>query len=166
MTEVIHMDSILVANFLGILLVLVMVISGAMKVTDGKAGKKYRLLLIVSVLFSCIADPLAFGFDGKTGLGARLCVYAGNNWLYLANICIAYFWMNVMLQHLNITINRIHRYLLLGVVIAAVLLLVFNLFVPVIFSVDAENRYQRGPLFAIYTVINILILLDSVLIYY
>ena len=166
MNETFNMNTVLVANFLGILLVAVMFVSGAMKLTDGRAGKRYLLLLTLSVLFSCIADPLAFGFDGKTAPGARLFVYAGNTWLYLANICIAYFWLNVMLRHLNITISKVHRTLLLCVVAAAALLLVFNLFVPVVFGVDAANRYQRGPLFAVYTVINILILLDSVLIYY
>lgn len=85
------LNTILVANFLGILLILVVFVAGAMRLPDNKLVKRYLLLLLVSVLFSCIADPLAFCFDGSSIPGARLCVFIGNTWLYLANICIAYF---------------------------------------------------------------------------
>lgn len=120
------------------------------------------MMLITAV--SNVADTCVFYLDGTSYIFSEIVVMISGSWLYLANILIGYTWSKLIMTHLNIpfTKRRQRIYHLGGGV--AVVLLVINVFYPVVFSVK-KGIYQRGPLYVVFLVFALLYIIDSLFMY-
>ena len=122
----------------------------------------YKLLIIV--LLGAVADWFSHVFDGHPGTIFTVLLYVSKSYVYFANIVAGVLWVKYVAFHLKVRLHRVHVMALKVVTVVGCLLIVVNLFVPIIFSIT-DNVYERGMLYKIYTLIAALCLLDSVLIY-
>lgn len=166
MSGSINILAVLLTDFLGGLLAIIMLASRAWKFTDRKKENTYLITMIVAILLSCIADSIAFYFDGKSGAFTRFLVFFGNMCLFMLNILISYCWLKLLISHLNLSISKAHERIIVISLASAAAVLIINIFVPIVFSVNENNVYTRGPLFWFYLVINVAIILDSLFAYF
>lgn len=161
----INITAILIANILGLTLMLMIIASNRWRFKIKSAENNLLMLFIVMIIISCIVDPIDFIADGKPGMLCRVLVYGGNLWLYFSNMILGPAWISFLCIHLDVKLSKRHRMLLIALIAAGTLLIVVNFFTPIVFSVDAGNVYHRGQLFFVYTLMEILLLGDSIAIY-
>ena len=155
--------SVLTANLISLLLLFTLYLGNRQRMeNDRDMHIVTRMMLITAV--SNIADTCVFYLDGTAGIFPEAIVLISGSWLYLANVLIGYTCSRFIMTHLNIpfTEKRKRIYLLGGC--TAVVLLVINLFSPVVFSVR-NGIYQRGPLYIIFLVFALLYIIDSLYMY-
>jgi diguanylate cyclase (GGDEF)-like protein len=117
-------------------------------------------------LTGCIADPIAYSMKGMPGLLPRVLVYSTSTWLFASNMLAGYFWVRFLAFYLNGGLPRRSRIVLNGVVVFSLLLLVVNLFVPIVFSVSENNLYSRSYCYMYFLVVDYLLVVYSLVIYF
>ncbi len=165
MTSGINLSEIIVANIIGIMLSSSMLINSRLGFSQNKREFTYTKSILICTLVSSIIDALTFMMDGKEGIFPYICVYFGNMWLFLCNIIIGLLWVSLVGYHLEGKKSRVRRYLYGLTVVPGVLLLLVNLFHPIVYSVNTQNIYARGPLYWFYNFIAAVFILDSVIMY-
>lgn len=160
------LTAISISNMLGILLLGVLLVGNFWRFRDRTQENVMLMLLMFFSFSNCLVDPLVYALDGHPGTFNRIVVYAGNAWLFFAQISAAVCWVHFLVRHLNGCISRKQQVLLSVVHLGATLILVINFFVPIVFDVDAQNVYCRKYLFFLFAALNYLLLLDSVVIYF
>ncbi|MCQ2104991.1 MAG: GGDEF domain-containing protein [Fibrobacter sp.] len=159
------LTTINVSNMLGVLLLCVLFVGNIWRFRDRSSDNFSLLLLMFFSLTNCLVDPLVYAVDGKPGNFYRFLIYAGNSWLFFAQISAAIAWVYFFCIHLNGSISRRQHVFLIGTHALSLILLIVNLFVPMVFDVSDANVYVRKPLFFGFAVANYVILLDSLVIY-
>lgn len=147
MTGTINLTAICLANLMGLMLCVLMLLGRQWKRLGTAEEQKQLRIILVSAMVSCLVDPLVFYADGKAGMLARLTVIIGNSWLYQCNLIVGLYWYALAIHHLTGSFSRARGRLSFAFLVGGLLLLVVNLFVPILFSVDENNVYTRGPLF-------------------
>ena len=160
------LTGIIVSNMLGIVLLMILLIGNWRRFSE--SGREYIWLMavIVCAFFCCVVDPLTFAMDGKPGKLAHAVVLWGNTCLFASNMLVGFAWVSFLGRHLNGRLQHWHTIALLGAAGLGTAVLLLNFFVPVAFSVSAENVYTRGPLFWLFVGLDSLCLLDSLILYY
>lgn len=161
-----NLVSIYLTNCLGIIMCIIIIASGAWKLTEDRYENKLLIYMVACILIACFAEPIAFTFDGVPGIASKILGYLSNTWLYFANIVTCYCWFNILKTHLNIEVHPVHYAIIRIALAAALVCLPINLFIPIAFSIDENNVYQRGTIFAIYMVLNVLVMTDSIILYF
>jgi len=123
-------------------------------------------LAVICAGIACGLDLLLFIVDGRPGSLIRAVSYIGNSWLFLSNIFISVIWIEFFDRRLHIGLSRAHRAALYAVVAVGAVIVAVNLFCPIVFTVSAANEYARGALYWFYTAAALLIMADSVVIYF
>ena len=88
-----------------------------------------------------------------------------HSWLYMANMLLGLMWVAYLSTRLNGSFGRKHRIVLNRVVAVGALLLIINIFTPIVFGVDAQNNYYRTWVYYLYMAADLLIVADGVVIY-
>lgn len=151
---------------LGILMLVMLLLGGAWRVRGRRRESRLILYMIVVMMLACASDPLVFTLDGHPGPIAEIVNYIANLWQFLAGVIVGFLWLTLINYHITGEISDVHRTTLYTIFVAGFLIMFANIFVPVIFYVDEENVYHRGPLFLFYSVIEILFFVDSIVIYH
>lgn len=165
MFSAINIVAVCVADGLGIVISLVLLLVKGTSLPGRKEEGRIFNFLIIATIINCLVDPLVFFMDGKPGLFSRVVVYGGNTELFLYNLVVGTGMMALIVRHINRTITK---YQYMNVVILATIeitLLVVNLFSPVVFEVDANNVYSRGPLYFLYIIFALYMLGYGIFIY-
>lgn len=157
--------SIYTANVLGIMLGLVLLIGNSWRWKRSDRENVLFVFMLVLVFFTCITEPVAFMIDGKPGYQYRILIYVCDTFTYSSNLMASATWVIFLIYHLRGSINRIHVMIINIVVAAGLAFLFINLFVPVVFRLDAGNSYVRQPAYFIYLAIDIMMLVDSFITY-
>lgn len=157
------LTTVYIGNGLGLALLLTLFICNSGRLSVNRESKSLLRMLIITAV-SCIADPIVYTVDGRPGLLNTILVYAGNSWLFLANMLIGVFWVEFIADHLNLKFSHKHRWALNAISIFGGICIVINLFYPIVFSVTG-NVYQRAPLFWMYFLIAFIHMVDSVIMY-
>lgn len=165
MGDGINMVSIYATNGLAILLAGVLLFSTNWKISYRSDEYKYiRFLLIISII-SSVMDPIVVTLDGHPGTLNKLINHIGNSWLYFGNVLVGPIALYLIIKHLSGAIPLSQK-IFAGVFCSVgILALVINIFVPVVYSIDANNVYHREYLFWMYTIIEGLIILDAIAVY-
>ena len=131
-----------------------------------KTGRMYVLLLLLN-MGGLLFDALAYMFRGKTYPFAYFGVRA-SNFLAFCSLCV---FSTVFLSYLNefVSVKRpgtCSPYLAVswGVCVVYLVLYIVNLFVPIFYSIDANNIYMRSPLYGLTMVPAFLNMLLTVII--
>ncbi len=161
----VNLVEVYIADMLGIFLILGAVFSGAWKLQKKHNEDKVLFGVIILVFTACVADIIAFSVDGRPGSIFKVLSYASSNILFIANVAIGPLWVLLISLHIYGTISKCQRVFILSISGVILLMMVVNFFVPIIFSIDENNVYARGPWFMIKNILEVVLMADGVIIY-
>ena len=161
----VNLVEVYIADMLGIFLILGAVFSGAWKLQKKHNEDKVLFGVIILVFTACVADIIAFSVDGRPGSIFKVLSYASSNILFIANVAIGPLWVLLISLHIYGTISKFQRVFILSISGVILLMMVVNFFVPIIFSIDENNVYARGPWFMIKNILEVVLMADGVIIY-
>lgn len=166
MGSTINLPAIFIANGMGIMLSVSLLMGNKWKTKRQEKEYKYiRALLIISII-SCMIDPLICVLDGKSGTIAYCIVYWGNFWFYLTNMLVGPLWIIIISSHLLGRVPQIQKTIITVFCVTGIVMLIVNLFYPVVFYVDESNVYQRSALYWLYTFIQTVVVVDGIIVYF
>ena len=166
MQQTFELTAVYATNIFGIVLIAVLMIGNLWRFREKGAENAHLQLILFFAFCSCILDPIAYTADGHSGTWARIIVYGSNALLYLSNLFSPFFWLLFLSEHLNYRFSIIHRNTLGFAIIAGVVIVILNNFVPIVFDVSSSNVYSRKYGYWFYIAIAYGFLLDSLIIYF
>ena len=161
----VNLVEVYIADMLGIFLILGAVFSGAWKLQKKHNEDKVLFGVIILVFTACVADIIAFSVDGRPGSIFKVLSYVSSNILFIANVAIGPLWVLLISLHIYGTISKFQRVFILSISGVILLMMIVNFFVPIIFSIDENNVYARGPWFMIKNILEVVLMADGVIIY-
>lgn len=155
MTPAINIYAVTVADFIGIAILLAILVSRGWNLPGRKEESNILVRMLIMSVINCIVDQIVAYYDGKTGAGFgfyRTMLMIGNTYLYLYNTFVGIFLVHMIVKHIDRkTVHR--KFIVFWIVcIIQVVLLITNLFTPIVFKLDANNEYNRGDLFLFFIV--------------
>ena len=166
MEPLFNLESIYVTNVIGIVLIAVMIVCNLWRFQTRSRADKNLMAMMFLALGSCIADPFSYTMKGVSGVLPKIAIYGTSTWLFAANMLAVFFWVRFLSFHLNGGMSRRTRMALNAIVSVGLALLVVNLFVPIVFSVDENNLYTRKSFYAFFLVVDYMLVLNSVITYF
>ncbi len=157
--------SIYTANFLGFMLAITLFVGNGWRWKRNDRENTLFIFMLVLMVINCISEPLAFSITAKPGYAVRTLLFVTDTWTYAANLMASATWVIFLAYHLTGRINKLHVAFINTIVAAGLLLLFINLFIPVVFRIDAFNNYSRMPTYFGYLVADFVMMLDSLVTY-
>ena len=140
-----NLQSIIVTNSLGFMLLVVLLVSSHLVRQRKTDGDKLVTVLITVTAVSCIVEMITFILDGKRFPGSRVLAMIGDTWLYASNVTLAFLWTVYADLKLYRDQSRIRKYYGFVSIPAAIgiLLLIPNIWTGILFRIDENNVYHR-----------------------
>lgn len=165
MNSNINLNEILMTSVLGLMLASIILLTTVLK-SNNKSREIYFIrLLLISTIVVQIVNPISYLVDGHPQMVYRLLLWISDLIIYSANIVIGLLWMAMVTTHLNIRMSRWNKLLVYSICTIAVILLIVNMFIPIVYGVDANNVYHRGPLASLYIEIEMFFAVDGIIMY-
>ena len=155
--------SVLTANIISILLIGTLYLANRQK---AKYDRDMRLLqqMMVTIGIANISDCCVYYLAGSSNIVIKVLVFLSGSGLFLGNVMIGYLWAKFIMVHMNIPFSDIRRNIYRTIGLVAIVLLVINIFYPLVFSVS-DGRYQRGFAYIIFLIFAAFYILDSLYLY-
>ena len=138
MTQGINMAAVYIADYVGVLLLVLILLARGWDLPGRKAESRVLLILIIASLIDNFIDPFIFYVDGRPGMVNHWIIALGNSFLYIYNMIVGTGVVALIVMHINKKIPRFQYIMMWFLTIGEAALLVVNIFVPVVFSID-EN---------------------------
>lgn len=161
----INFTAIVLVNLLAITLIVETVLSNRITLRRKNAENRLILGIMFCIFLCCCADTAVFYSDGKPGFLNHCVAYWGNWFEYLMNMVVCPLWAFLVDNHVSGAIPKrriVIRFSMIGV---GLLMLFSNFFFPIIFYVDSNNVYSRGPLQVLFGIIEGFFVLDCIVTY-
>ena len=152
MSSPINMVAVCVADFIGVLLLGIVLLTRGWNLPTRRRESIILCILISATLIDCLVDPFAFLADGKPGRLNHFLCFFGNSILYIYNLIVGTGMLALIVMHIKKKISRFQYVVVWIITIAETALLVINYFYPIVFSVDENNVYSRGPGYSVYII--------------
>ncbi len=156
--------TVCVSNSIGIVLMLMVLIVNKSLYLRGSRLKNL-VYMIASTILACACDMAAFALDGKEGVLYTVLIYIVNSWLFLAVIVVSFCWARLLAECIGVKMSKIFRTVIAVVYSFGLLMLVLNIFEPIVFSAPG-NVYQRERFYWIYVAIGGFNMLYGLILYY
>ena len=155
--------SVLTANIISILLIGTLYLANRQKV---EYDRDMRLLqqMMVTIGIANISDCCVYYLAGSSNIVIKVLVFLSGSGLFLGNVMIGYLWAKFIMVHMNIPFSDIRRNIYRTIGLISIVLLVINIFYPLVFSVS-DGRYQRGFAYIIFLNFAAFYILDSLYLY-
>lgn len=155
--------SVLTANIISILLIGTLYLANRQK---AEYNRDMRLLqqIMVTIGIANISDCCVYYLAGSSNIVIKVLVFLSGSGLFLGNVMIGYLWAKFIMVHMNIPFSDIRRNIYRTIGLVAIVLLVINIFYPLVFSVS-DGRYQRGFAYIIFLIFAAFYILDSLFLY-
>ena len=155
--------SVLTANIISILLIGTLYLANRQK---AEYDRDMRLLqqIMVTIGIANISDCCVYYLAGSSNIVIKVLVFLSGSGLFLGNVMIGYLWAKFIMVHMNIPFSDIRRNIYRTIGLVAIVLLVINIFYPLVFSVS-DGRYQRGFAYIIFLIFAAFYILDSLYLY-
>lgn len=155
--------SILTANIISILLIGTLYLANRQK---AEYDRDMRLLqqMMVTIGIASISDCCVYYLAGSSNIVIKVLVFLSGSGLFLGNVMIGYLWAKFIMVHMNIPFSDIRRNIYRTIGLISIVLLVINIFYPLVFSVS-DGRYQRGFAYIIFLIFAAFYILDSLYLY-
>lgn len=160
------LTSIFVADVFGFVLVAVLLAGNRWLFRSASIENRALLAMVLLTMVSCAMDSTLFAIDGINNSILRIVAIFGDSWLYVSNLLCAFLWLFFLTKYACGGISKRHMNALVTVVGLGLLGVLINLFYPFIFSIDETNTYHRYWGYWLYTVVDYLITMDSIAIYF
>lgn len=96
MSPLFNLECIYVANIIGIVLIVVLIICNLWRLQSKTPANKNLVLMMFFSITSCIADPISYTMKGIPGLMPKIAVYATSTWLFAANMLAVLCWVRFL----------------------------------------------------------------------
>lgn len=155
--------SVLTANIISILLIGTLYLANRQK---AEYNRDMRLLqqMMVTIGIANISDCCVYYLAGSSNIVIKVLVFLSGSGLFLGNVMIGYLWAKFIMVHMNIPFSDIRRNIYRTIGLISIVLLVINIFYPLVFSVS-DGRYQRGLAYIIFLIFAAFYILDSLYLY-
>ena len=155
--------SVLTANIISILLIGTLYLANRQK---AEYDRDMRLLqqMMVTIGIANISDSCVYYLAGSSNIVIKVLVFLSGSGLFLGNVMIGYLWAKFIMVHMNIPFSDIRRNIYRTIGLISIVLLVINIFYPLVFSVS-DGRYQRGCAYIIFLIFAAFYILDSLYLY-
>lgn len=155
--------SVLTANIISILLIGTLYLANRQK---AEYDRDMRLLqqMMVTIGIASISDCCVYYLAGSSNIVIKVLVFLSGSGLFLGNVMIGYLWAKFIMVHMNILFSDIRRNIYRTIGLISIVLLVINIFYPLVFSVS-DGRYQRGFAYIIFLIFAAFYILDSLYLY-
>lgn len=155
--------SVLTANIISILLIGTLYLANRQK---AEYDRDMRLLqqMMVTIGIANISDCCVYYLTGSSNIVIKVLVFLSGSGLFLGNVMIGYLWAKFIMVHMNIPLSDIRRNIYRTIGLISIVLLVINIFYPLVFSVS-DGRYQRGFAYIIFLIFAAFYILDSLYLY-
>ena len=155
--------SVLTANIISILLIGTLYLANRQK---AEYDRDMRLLqqIMVTIGIANISDCCVYYLAGSSNIVIKVLVFLSGSGLFLGNVMIGYLWAKFIMVHMDIPFSDIRRNIYRTIGLVAIVLLVINIFYPLVFSVS-DGRYQRGFAYIIFLIFAAFYILDSLFLY-
>ena len=155
--------SVLTANIISILLIGTLYLANRQK---AEYDRDMRLLqqMMTTIGIANISDCCVYYLAGSSNIVIKVLVFLSGSGLFLGNVMIGYLWAKFIMVHMNIPFSDIRRNIYRTIGLVAIVLLVINIFYPLVFSVS-DGRYQRGFAYIIFLIFAAFYILDSLFLY-
>ena len=155
--------SVLTANIISILLIGTLYLANRQK---AEYDRDMRLLqqIMVTIGIANISDCCVYYLASSSNIVIKVLVFLSGSGLFLGNVMIGYLWAKFIMVHMNIPFSDIRRNIYRTIGLVAIVLLVINIFYPLVFSVS-DGRYQRGFAYIIFLIFAAFYILDSLFLY-
>ncbi len=158
----INIPAIILVNLMGLIVLFIIAVGSDWRHIPRTDAVKALILMAASIAPCCILEPLAFLLDGTNRAVGYLL-----NTLYCAVQCVwPVGWVRMVAGYLDVKLSRIHRWVLNGYLIAMAVILIVNLFTPILFTVDAQGVYSRAGGYIYILAAALALLFDGVLLSY
>ncbi|MBR6452826.1 MAG: GGDEF domain-containing protein [Lachnospiraceae bacterium] len=165
MPQGINLTAAMVADFAGVLLLLLLLLAKGWQLPGRKKESRILLILLLASLFDNLIDPFVFSFDGKPGRLNFYIVYFGNSFLYLYNLVVGTGVLALIVRHIKQKISKFQYITTWILTLIETVLLIINFYTPIVFSVDENNVYRRGPLYFVYIAAAVVLLTYGLTVY-
>mgnify|MGYP004449224851 CR=1 FL=1 len=154
------------SDMIGMVLVVVMIIGNMWRLRLRTRENKVLIAMLLTCFCCCLSDLLAFFVDGGSGPYARVLVLSMNTWLYTSTSLCALSWYVFLKEHFKLepSGNQHLCFLITAVVLAVILVL--NLFFPIVFSMNEHNQYERQFGYWIFVALNYGTIVNSLVLYF
>ncbi len=160
MTPIIDIYAVTVADFIGIAILLVILVSRGWSLPGRKEESHILLRMLIMSVINCVVDQLVAYFDGRLGEGFRfyrMVLLIGNTYLYLYNTLVGIFLVHMIVKHIDSKTSH-RKFIVFWIAcFIQIVLLIINLFTPIVFNIDMNNEYRRGELFMFFIVAGIVL---------
>ncbi len=165
MSQTINMTAVYIADYVGVLLLALILIARGWELPGRKDESRILLILIIATMINCLVDPFIFVMDGQPGRKAWAMVVFGNSALFLYNLIVGTGMVLLVVKHIRSRISKFQYVTVWFLAIMETVLLIINFFKPLVFSVDENNVYKRESLYFVYIAAAFYLMLYSVGIY-
>ena len=155
--------SVLTADIISILLIGTLYLANRQK---AEYDRDMRLLqqMMVTIGIANISDCCVYYLAGSSNIVIKVLVFLSGSGLFLGNVMIGYLWAKFIMVHMNIPFSDIRRNIYRTIGLISIVLLVINIFYPLVFSVS-DGRYQRGFAYITFLIFAAFYILDSLYLY-
>ena len=160
------MAAIFIADYVGLLLLILILLARGWDLPGRRDESRILFIMIIATMIDCLIDPFIFLVDGRPGGVYRVLGFVGNSLLYIYNLVVGTGVLALVVKHINKTISRFQYVTVCLITVIESILLVINIFNPIVFSLDENNVYKRGPLYSVYIIAAFYLLIYSLTIYF
>lgn len=160
MTPIINIYAVTVADFIGIAILLVILVSRGWNLPGRKEESYIMLRMLIMSVINCVVDQLVAYYDGRLGAGYHfyhITLWIGNTYLYLYNVFVGIFLVHMIVKHIDRRTSA-KRFIVFWIAcMIQVAILIINIFQPLVFKIDMNNEYRRGVLFYLFIAIGVVL---------
>ena len=154
METAINMQSVYVTDLVGIAILVIIMITRGWSLPGRKLESRLMMALLAVSMFNCVADIYVFQCDGMPGRGYRAILMVGDTYLYLYNLIVGIGIIYLILLHIDRKTKGLHMILFWVLSVIEMVLLIVNLFEPIVFEIDENNVYHRGDYYILFVVLG------------
>ena len=165
METAINLQAVYITDLVGIAILVVILATRGWNLPARKDESHILLSLLLVSILNCIADIYVFAYDGLPGLKYYYILLIGNTYLYFYNLVVGIGIIYLIIKHIDRKAKGWHIILFWILVITEATLLTINFFKPVVFSLDENNIYRRGPYYLLFVIVGFVLIFYGYLYY-
>lgn len=154
METAINMQSVYVTDLVGIALLVIIMITRGWSLPGRKTESRLMMALLAISMFNCVADIYVFQCDGMPGRGYHTILMIGDTYLYMYNLFVGIGIIYLILMHIDRKTKGLHMILFWVLSVIEMVLLIVNLFEPIVFEIDSSNTYHRGDYYILFVILG------------
>ena len=114
----INLTSIFGTDFVGVVLLLIILLTKGWNLPARKKESRILLVMVIASIVNCLGDAMVSLFDGRGGSLMRAVCFVGNTYLYLYNLMVGIAIIYLIVNHIDKTVPplQIAFFTILGLV--------------------------------------------------